>query len=349
MRIKELYLHTSNRIESLAERLVQVSRTQPLESALSQETVMTLNPGMARWLRFRIAQSQGVAFGWEFPFPGSLFERILSGFDREHAANGLFDENLARWELFDLLGSIENSEQFALLRRYCDQSSTRRLQLASKLAWLYDQYLLYRPDTIIDWESGRDPGNWQGELWRRLLPRAFPGERRPKHIARIWQDLRIGRPDHLKPNESEWPERIAVFGVSSLPPLHLDILDVVSRFRPVHIFLLQPSDLYWADLRSSKQIARTSERAATENPELDLDFEDLSFEIGNPLLPSFGKQGQAFLDLILDKNPIQDDAAFLEPERTSQLSCLQADLFVLEGRSQNDSPQYPFPRYDGSI
>ncbi|MGY8694751.1 MAG: exodeoxyribonuclease V subunit gamma, partial [Verrucomicrobiia bacterium] len=102
---KELYLHTSNRIESLAERLVQVSRTQPLDSLLSQETVMTLNPGMARWLRFQIAQSQGVAFGWEFPFPGSLFERILSGFDRSHAQSGLFDENLARWELFDLLGT----------------------------------------------------------------------------------------------------------------------------------------------------------------------------------------------------------------------------------------------------
>ena len=344
---KELYLHTSNRIESLAERLVQVSRTQPLDSLLSQETVMTLNPGMARWLRFQIAQSQGVAFGWEFPFPGSLFERILSGFDRSHAQSGLFDENLARWELFDLLGTLENSEQFTRLRRYCDSGPARRFQLASKLAWLYDQYLLYRPDTIIVWEAGRDSSNWQGELWRRLLPRIFPKARRPQHIARIWQTLRISRPDHIKPNLKDWPDRIALFGVSSLPPLYLDILDVVSRFRPVHIFLLQPSDMYWADLKSRKQIARTSERVAVETPEFD--FDEDTIDIGNPLLPSFGKQGQAFLDLILDKDPIQDDAAFIEPEQNTQLSCLQADLFALESRSPTETPQYPFPNYDGSI
>ena len=63
MRAKELYLHTSNRIESLAERLVEVSREDPLQGLLEQETVMTLNPGMARWLRFQIAHSLGVSFG----------------------------------------------------------------------------------------------------------------------------------------------------------------------------------------------------------------------------------------------------------------------------------------------
>ena len=45
MKAKELYLHTSNRIESLAERLVEVSREDPLQGLLEQETVMTLNPG----------------------------------------------------------------------------------------------------------------------------------------------------------------------------------------------------------------------------------------------------------------------------------------------------------------
>ena len=62
---KQLYLHTSNRIENLARRLVEVASEQPLGSALAQETVMTLNPGMARWLRFEIARQTGVSFGWD--------------------------------------------------------------------------------------------------------------------------------------------------------------------------------------------------------------------------------------------------------------------------------------------
>lgn len=349
MRAKELYLHTSNRIESLAERLVEVSRERPLQGLLEQETVMTLNPEMARWLRFNIAQELGVSFGWDFPFPGNFFQRLFTGFNSGHTETGIFDENMARWELFDLLDNLEDRTEFSLLIRYCEPSSARRLQLATKLAWLFDQYLLYRPDAITDWESGRNSNDWQAEIWRRLRDRVFPSTRRPQHIARIWQDLKVSHPDHINPDTKNWPSRISVFGVSSLPPLYLDILDVVALFRPVHLFLLQPSELYWADLKSTKQIARASQRRTLSPSDNDLEFEDTTFDIGNPLLPSFGKQGQAFLDLILDKDPIHDDGAFFEPDPGTQLGCLQSDLSLLENRSSEEIPQYPFPSYDGTI
>jgi len=349
MRVKELYLHTSNRIESLAERLVEVSREDPLQGLLEQETVMTLNPGMARWLRFEIARSLGVSFGWEFPFPGKFFQNIFTGFEPSHPETGIFDEISARWELFDILDNLEDRSEFALLNRYCEPSSARRLQLASRLAWLYDQYLLYRPESITDWESGRDSNDWQAEIWRRLCLRVFPTTRRPQHIARIWQQLKASHPDHTKPDTAHWPSRISVFGVSSLPPLHLDILDVVSRFRPVHLYLLQPSEMYWADLRSTKQIARATQRRTLTDHTPDFDIEDATYDLGNPLLPSFGRQGQAFLDLALDKDPIHDDSAFSEPDPSTQLGCLQTDLFLLENRSTEEVPQYPFPSYDGTI
>jgi len=349
MRVRELYLHTSNRIESLAERLVEVSLQQPLPGLLEQETVMTLNPGMARWLRFEISQKLGVSFAWDFPFPGKLFQQLLSGLDPRHLETGLFDENLARWELFDLLEQLEDRPDFALLKRYCEPGGSRRLQLASKLAWLFDQYLLYRPDAITDWESGKNGDHWQAEIWRRLVKRLFPDKRRPAHIARIWRDLSASHPDHLKPDTEDWPSRISVFGVSSLPPLYLDALDVVARFRPVHIYLLQPSDLYWADLKSKKQIARASQRKTLSSSGDDFSIDESSFDLGNPLLPSFGQQGQAFLDLVLDKDPIHDDGAFCEPDPSTQLGCMQADLFLLENRSADATPQHPFPKFDGTL
>ncbi len=310
---------------------------------------MTLNPGMARWLRFEIAESLGVSLGWDFPFPGKLFQRIFSGFDSRHAPFGLFDEHTARWELFDLLAKLEDAPAFSLLKRYCEPGGSRRLQLASKLAWLFDQYLLDRPDAIPDWESGRDAQNWQAEIWRRLRDRLFPDSNRPAHIARIWRDLRASQPSQVNPDTDGWPSRISVFGVSSLPPLYLDILEAVSLFRPVHLYLLQPTDLYWADLKSTKQIARASQRKKSATTQSDLNFDESSFDLGNPLLPSLGKQGQAFLDSILDKDPIHDDSSFIPPDPQTQLGCLQSDLFQIENRGTSDAPQYPFPPYDGSI
>ncbi len=349
MRAKELYLHTSNHIESLARRLIEVTRERQSEPLLAKETVMTLNPGMARWLQFEIAQSLGVSFGWEFPFPGNLFQQLLAGFEPRHEHTGLFNEHEAQWALFELLGEVGKSPEFALLQRYCERGPNRRLQLARKLAWLFDQYLLYRPDAIVDWESGRAAHDWQAELWRQLLPKLFPGAGKPPHIARVWQTLKFSRQTPQPKDPKHWPNRISVFGVSALPSLYIDLLDTVSNYIPVHLFLLQPTDLYWADLKSRKQIARATRRAAQTQVDDELVAADESFDIGNPLLPSFGKQGQAFLDLILDKDPIHDDSTFIPPEPSSQLAALQSDLYLLENRFSSDTPSYPFPQYDGSI
>lgn len=310
---------------------------------------MTLNPGMARWLRFRIASLTGVSFGWEFPFPGALFKRLLSGFQPDHERSGAFDENRVRWELFDLLREVENDERFARLIRYCEAGPARRLQLANRLAWLFDQYLLYRPDAIVNWEAGAQSQDWQAELWRRLLGRLSPSKSRPKHIARIWNDLRLSPTESIAPNQENWPDRISIFGVSSLPPLYMDLLEAISHWVPVHLFLLQPSDLYWADLKTRKQLVKAANRSSKPSDTLDLDDQPLEFEIGNPLLPSLGKQGQAFLDLIIDRDPIHDDSAFVEPESTTQLQCLQADLLALRHRSSRADSDCPFPDYDETI
>lgn len=349
---KQLYLHTSNRIEKLAARLVDVSQAVPLSQALSQETVMTLNPGIARWLQFEIAKLTGVSFGWDFPLPGKLFSRILKGFEPSFETTGAFPEDAARWRLLDLLGDLEEHPRFAQVRRYCQHAEgTRRLGFASRLAKLYDEYLVYRPDVITQWED--DPSashfDWQAELWRRLVRKLYPKIKTPRHIARLWQDLSRGQILELGLQPQAWPERLFVFGVSSLAPLYLDLLDQLSLYRPVHVFLLQPSDQYWADLKSSKQIQKIAQKAARKAGIRITKPEDWLFETGNPLLPSLGKQSQMFLDLLIDKDPQQDDSQFVEPDAAeSQLSCLQADLFLIQDRDLAKGAD-PFPPYDGSI
>ena len=103
MRVKEFYLHTSNRIELLAKQLALIAQERPLPGPLDQETVMTLNTGMAKWLRFEIARNTGIAFGWEFPFPNLLFKRIAAGFESRFADCVDYEDARAQWEIYDLL------------------------------------------------------------------------------------------------------------------------------------------------------------------------------------------------------------------------------------------------------
>jgi exodeoxyribonuclease V gamma subunit len=349
MSAKEFYLHTSNRIELLAKQLAIIAQERPLPGPLDQETVMTLNTGMAKWLRFEIARSTGIAFGWEFPFPNQLFKRIATGFDSRFAKCVDYDEAQAQWELYDLFTQIGGSPEFSLVNAYSRRSSSHRLRLSTKLASLYGKYLLYRPDRIIAWERGEDRGDWQGELWRRLCRRIY-GNRTPYlHTASLWELLRKSPDARPNGDVAAWPHRISVFGVSSLPPVYLDLLEAVSYERPVHIFLLQPTDLYWADLKSRKSIAKASRKPLAGDKLVSPELSDDFFDIGNPLLPSLGKQGQAFLDLILDKDPIHDDSLFEQPDPSSQLGCLHLDLLTLENRALGEKPTYPFPEHDGSI
>ncbi|MBC2607552.1 exodeoxyribonuclease V subunit gamma [Pelagicoccus albus] len=349
----QLTLHTSNRVENLAKRLVEVSRREPLSRLLSQETVMTLNPGIARWLQFQIAQQAGVSFGWDFPLPGKLFSRVLSGFEPYFDSSGAFPEDLARWHLLEILQQLEDQPRFRDILRYCSaDQGARRYSFANQMVRMYDEYLVYRPEEIISWEDKPDESrfDWQAELWRRLIRRLYPKTAQPRHIARLWSDLRHGRILELACEPARWPERLMVFGVSSLAPLYLDLLHQLSQYRPVHIFLLQPSDLYWADLKTRKQMGKIARQAARKSGrKLTNDPEDWLYETGNPLLPGFGKQGQMFLDQLIDKNPLQDDSGFVPPaEIQSQLACLQTDLFAIQDRDV-EKGSAPFPSYDGTI
>ena len=149
------------------------------------------------------------------------------------------------------------------------------MRLAAKLASLYGKYLLYRPEKIVAWESRDDKRDWQGELWQLGLPTLPPNlsidsePDPPTFTVCVYRGpASVESPEKvsttLPPNKRSkgdiglWPGRISVFGVSSLPPVYLDLLEAVSYERPVHIFLLQPTDLYWADLKSKKSIAKAS-------------------------------------------------------------------------------------------
>jgi exodeoxyribonuclease V gamma subunit len=136
-----------------------------------------------------------------------------------------------------------------LARRWRDDF--RRHELACRIADCFDQYLVYRPDWIEKWEAGEE-GHWQAELWRRL---ARTGE---AHRAQVQEQfrkaLRRGEVDRRR-----LPERVAVVGVAALPPLYLDLLAELARFIDVHLFVLNPCQEYWGDIRAERDLARLGE------------------------------------------------------------------------------------------
>ncbi len=137
----------------------------------------------------------GIAANIDFPLPASfiwdMFVRVLSEIPKESA----FNKQSMSWKLMTLLPQLLDREDFTLLRHYLtDDSDKRKLfQLSSKAADLFDQYLVYRPDWLAQWETGHlveglgEAQAWQAPLWKALVEYTHQLGQPRWHRANLYQ------------------------------------------------------------------------------------------------------------------------------------------------------------------
>jgi exodeoxyribonuclease V gamma subunit len=200
------------------------------------------------------------------------------------------------WRIAALLPAHLDRPGFESIAAYLgDRSDDRRLlQLARTLADTFDQYTIFRPETILQWDKGGD-SDWQAVLWRALTE-GCAGLHRAALLQRFRQLLATGA---ISPGA--FPPRISLFGISFLPLFHLEFFSILSRYVEVDFYLLNPCGAYWGDLFSEKR-----KSALALNPAIPAEALEY-YETGNPLLSSLGTQGQEFFNMLLDMDTDWDN------------------------------------------
>ena len=275
-----LYVYRASRLEALADQLAQQLAAQPPASVLTPQAVVVAHLGMKRWLLGTLAQrrgsdgSPGIAANLHLLLPGEWWLRlgdVLLGSDGSPA----WQREVLRWRILDLLDARSDD---AALRRFLDAAPPRRRwQLAEHLARLYGEYQIYRPDWLLAWAAGNNTSrdaDWQAALWRRLLAGSAT-QPRVQRSQRVLELLAAARDTHAEP--------VHVFGVSHLPPVLLQALQLAARTRAVHVYFPDPCRELWDYLRSQRALLRAGNEAAVQH-----------YEIGHPLLASLGRIGQDF-------------------------------------------------------
>ncbi|MFG1495630.1 exodeoxyribonuclease V subunit gamma [Saccharospirillum sp. HFRX-1] len=327
-------LHTlpGNQLEVLVEPLARLLAV-PVDNALEPDVILVQNPGMQHWLSMQLAQHRDrrISMNLRFPLPvtefWTLIRRVL-GPDAVPEASPYRREVLS-WRLDALLAreDIAANPTFAEPTRYWQrqsdrQQAVRRHQLAEQLADLYEQYLLYRPDWIADWDSGNG-NHWQAQLWRLLTADTVV----PHPIKLARQAI-----DQLAQPAEALPERLFLFGINALSPFWLDFIKALSDQGgiDIHLLYLNPSDDYWGEVVSERQAAK--QRARWIEAETD---PDTPLDVGNPLLANLGQQGQAFVRLLSERADLETPV-FVENETPTLLAQLQRDILHL--RDGRDTP-----------
>ncbi|MFC5580953.1 exodeoxyribonuclease V subunit gamma [Rhodanobacter terrae] len=317
-----LIVHRGSRTERLADALAQLLEAQRPANPLARQTVVVAHPGLQRWLLGRFAQrsgphgSHGVAANYEMILPWQWFERTARRVLGDEALiGGAYRHEVLRWRLLMALPALKAAEVTAYLAG--DDAARRGFQLAEHLAGLYTQYLIYRPDWILDWERHPGPHNrdWQAVLWRQLQT-SINRPHRAQRSAALLEALRTG---HDPADEAP----LHVFGVSHLPPDVLQALQATALHKSVHLYFPDPCREHWVYLRKQRFLLTHAD-----------DPQALYYEVGHPLLVALGRIAQDFCltldecDAIDERDPL-DDAEPL-PGETSLLARLQSSIRCLQ-------------------
>ncbi len=327
-----LKIFTGNRMETLVDALAGVVE-RPLASTFAPEVIVVQSKGMQRWLSMELARRFGVWANCDFPFPNSMVQRLFRAVLPEVPDRSPFSPENMTWRIMGMLPGFLDRAAFAAQKNYLadDLFGLKRFQLSGKIADTFDQYTLFRPDMLLEWEKGRG-GEWQEILWREMSAGAGG-----MHRGRMKHDF-LRLMETGGPGIYEIPERISVFGISYLPKYHLDILASTARATDVNLFLLSPAREYWADIVPEREIVRMTP-------------EERSLRIeGNPLLASLGRLGRDFSDMVIemgDAAEFQKDL-YVEPPGTSLLHMIQSDILNLRGAVEDGEKRRIAPD-DGSV
>jgi len=312
---------TSNRLEILADQLGRVLK-QTLPSAFDPEVIVVQSKGMERWICLQLAERHGICANCRFPFPNTFVQEIFQGVLKNLPEPDLFYPGIMTWRVMKALPKLIEEPAFEPLRIYLEsgRSDLKRFQLSQRIADLFDQYLLFRPEMMFQWEKGKAK-HWQAMLWRELVQ-----GHEHEHRAALAKEFFTAIERGIEP-PAGFPRRISVFGISALPRFHVQVFASLSRIAQVNLFLMNPSMEYWGDILDTWEMKRKTrtEKASSE--------EDLHMEKGNSLLASMGRLGRDFFEIIQEFEA-EDISTYEEPKAENLLSSIQLDILKLQERQK---------------
>jgi len=247
-------LYYGNNLYLLSDELNKVIFTKSTtnKNILQPEIIVTQSRGMNKWLDVYFANKNGIWANKNYIQLNNFisdFIKIILPNDKLY--EGYNEDNLT-WLIYGHL--LKNKNKYSKLKDYLENKNDLRLwQFAKLMSNTYDQYIIFRPEKILEWENNKYEfkEKWQADLWNALVQdknlrhKIHIKEKLFKKIDEIVNNkknkkLTNTQADVLSLIEKKYP-RISFFGISYLPDFLREEIEKISEIVEIHFFLLQPS------------------------------------------------------------------------------------------------------------
>lgn len=309
--------------------------------------LVTQTEGMNNWLKLQMASALGIAANYRFLKPNDLI------YDVFHVLGGQYLQALSpesqSWLLFKLLAEPAFRKGFPTIAQYYltdgQDEELKRMALAEKLADLFDQYQIYRPELIRQWNKDTlgqvKPDEWEKYIW--IKAKLISGDNLPdKTIIGNYILDELKKPEQQAKLRNAIPV-VHVFGLSVITDFHIQLFYQMGLYTDISFYLLNPAPgLYWFEDRSEKYVAMMKRKGFADASETGM---------GNALLTSWGNVVQNTFGLLFKSDELinaYNEVAIEEPLADSLLHKIQGDIFF--NRSDEERNEFnAFDIEDGSI
>ena len=351
-----LTIYYSNQIEVLKDILGELLTRTPPKNPLTSEQILVQSTGMSKWLQLELAQQTGIAIALDFPFPASFLWSIYTHFLPHVPKKSVFYKEALTWKIMTLLYDYRYQSEFQTLSHYLtdDPHQLKCYQLATKIADIFDQYLVYRPDWITKWEAGDNLSEvtrfqpWQPILWRAIIKNALQLKQAHRHRVTLHNEFKYAIENTTK--TKGLPKRIFIFGMTAFAPHFIETVQLLKKHLDIHLMMHNPCRQYWADLTKNidqddsytifsdaTTIKPSTANNILKNKEKKQQLAKNNFSNNvyyNSLLASLGQSGSECLQQILNTH-CQEINAFVTINAHSLLTQMQSDILNLHNWQTN--------------
>ncbi|MFI3256326.1 MAG: exodeoxyribonuclease V subunit gamma, partial [Psittacicella sp.] len=307
------YVYESNSYTKLKDTLIDLLNKYQTKDIFTKQSIILGNNSISGWLELEIAKKLGIFANIEF-FKPWLFLRKEIAFLYEKDFGKTPNQNKNRfnlinlvWEVYDILLSKEIIlENFSNLYEYIDGDEYKAYSLAYLLASTFDEYSIYRPEYLKDWQDnldsnlGLDYEKWQKQLWQEILKLINKKEISLDKILKSKSKIEIDS-YFEKHSKKIIGNDIFIFGSSAISRSNLNYFYKYAETNNVHFLILNPSPTYW----------------------YEREFFDSEM---HRLCSKYKKDSIFLLDSFL-KNDIVRYEDFVEPKSNNLLNSLKSHIF----------------------
>ena len=328
-----LTIYRSNKAEWLAEILGQELRLNPPEITEEVNIIVSTWPS-SRWLSEKLSIINNINALVKYPFPGTYLKRLVKriiGIDPDE--KDPWEKNQLVWNILELLPELMKEEEAQVIRSWLEISDKKDTQinlnlwdLANNIAETFDDYILYRPEIIKQWLSkktkkkSREISVNKNILWQEILFNLlYKKINKDPFCIQVEKAIKRLKKDDI--SKLDYPKNLYVYGLSSLAPLQIDLIQAFSKVINIKIYIISPCN----DLWQRCEARRLQFRNTWNTPP------DRQWLLESPRLEAFlGRMGAEYQQLLEGSGEYQ-----LGDRNEEDIFSLTADIATNKGNKPN--------------